>query len=294
MNAAPVLVRLPDQGNEPVRNMLARVESVATVAPGYCRITVASPGIASVRAGQFCMLGSVDWREGRERMLPRPMAVHEHDRGNGTLGFVCKLVGDGTRQLANLTPGDRIRLIGPLGHGFDLRGEGPVLLLGRGVGTFSLGLVPSQVPAGRPVTVLLSARDSARLLGVDHFERLGCTVLTVTDQDGTSSVPAVADLLRARFGAASRPGLVLSCGSRRLMDLGFGLARSWGARMQTSVEANMACGLGYCHGCASPVGSEDVEAPLVCVDGPVFELRPSGTTNTGEEDAEHEHTVAVG
>ncbi|MFF5987120.1 iron-sulfur cluster-binding protein [Prauserella flavalba] len=35
----------------------------------------------------------------------------------------------------------------------------------------------------------------------------------------------------------------------------------------------MACGLGYCRGCAAGGGDGTQEAPLVCRDGPVFRLR---------------------
>ncbi len=292
MSRAVILRTLPHQESAPASTLLAGVTSVSEVAAGYCRIVVDAPGLGRVRAGQFCLLGSPPAVEGRNRALSRPMAVYNQDVDAESLEFVCKIIGEGTRQLATLRPGDRVRLTGPLGRGFDLRGSGPVLILARGVGVFSLGLVPTQLAAGRPVTVLLSGRDRAALLGAGHFHGLGATVLPVTDQDSTSSLPAVAAVLLERFGTRQPPTLVLSCGSERLMRLGLGLALRWGARMQTSVEANMACGLGFCHGCAHPAGTGRGEDPLVCVDGPTFEVEAPGDLPTEEECAADEHIVA--
>ena len=34
----------------------------------------------------------------------------------------------------------------------------------------------------------------------------------------------------------------------------------------------MACGLGYCHGCALPTSGAGHEGALVCTHGPVFEV----------------------
>jgi len=44
--------------------------------------------------------------------------------------------------------------------------------------------------------------------------------------------------------------------------------------VQVSLEAHMACGLGYCHGCATGTRTADEESPLICRDGPVFRLVP--------------------
>ena len=43
-----------------------------------------------------------------------------------------------------------------------------------------------------------------------------------------------------------------------------------GMFVQVSLEARMACGIGYCHGCSHGAVGESEEAPLVCREGPVF------------------------
>jgi len=64
------------------------------------------------------------------------------------------------------------------------------------------------------------------------------------------------------------------CGAGVLARLAAELGAFWGVPVQASLEAHMACGLGYCHGCAAPVRTDaSVEGPLVCADGPVFDAR---------------------
>jgi dihydroorotate dehydrogenase electron transfer subunit len=57
------------------------------------------------------------------------------------------------------------------------------------------------------------------------------------------------------------------------MRLATEVARASGASVQVSIEARMACGLGFCHGCATGIVGASEESPLVCVDGPVFGCR---------------------
>ncbi|MBO0872611.1 MAG: dihydroorotate oxidase electron transfer subunit, partial [Pseudonocardia sp.] len=59
-------------------------------------------------------------------------------------------------------------------------------------------------------------------------------------------------------------------GSERLARLAAELGGRWRASVQVCLEAHMACGLGYCHGCATSTGGGPPR--LVCRDGPVFRL----------------------
>src|SRR6187551_2468169 len=78
----------------------------------------ADPGIP----GQFFML------EAPGRLLPRPMSVSVATERE--LGFLIDPIGPGTRALCSLRPGDRIAILGPLGKGFRLDVERPLLVGG--------------------------------------------------------------------------------------------------------------------------------------------------------------------
>lgn len=245
----------------------------------YRRMVLEAPTIAaSAAAGQFVMVTAdlPTGAEARPSPLPRPMAVHRRRPDEGLIEIVYGVVGAGTQALSTVPVGSRLTVIGPLGQGFDGgSGRGGVLALARGIGVCAvMSVVEDCVRAGRPVLPVLSGRTAAELIGVGDCAELSVDPWLVTDADGTSDVEALEARLRAR-GEQALPGLVVVCGSRRLIDLADRLGRAWGAEVQVSVEAHMACGLGYCHGCAVPLGG--VEGPLVCQDGPVFDLMPDPT-----------------
>ncbi|HEY2072985.1 MAG TPA: hypothetical protein VGG88_05375, partial [Gaiellaceae bacterium] len=79
------------------------------------------PGIP----GQFFML------EAPGRLLPRALSLCMAPTGE--LAFLLDAIGPGTEALCALEPGDRIHVYGPLGNGFRLDVERP-LLVGGGIG----------------------------------------------------------------------------------------------------------------------------------------------------------------
>ena len=54
-------------------------------------------------------------------------------RNYGAISLIYRIVGDATNILADVCSGDRLSVVGPLGHGFD-RGAKHALLVGGGTG----------------------------------------------------------------------------------------------------------------------------------------------------------------
>ena len=261
--ARPLLVEAPVVGNVPV-------------ARDYLRLTLEAPGIAASAApGQFVMLTIA--REGElAPVLPRPMAIYGVDRSAGTIDVVYRTVGAGTRVMAGWRPGDRMTTVGPLGRGFTIpRNARSILFLGRGIGSCSITtLVQEAVELGVEVTVVVSARDRDALIGAYTCREAGAAVIEVVDSDGSSDP---ARLARSLGHAGHTHDAYYVCGSQRLLELAASLAHhpvrgstATHAEVQVSLEAHMACGLGYCHGCAAGRPGLPAETPLVCRDGPVF------------------------
>lgn len=244
----------------------------------YHRLTLRSPEIATTAsAGQFVMV-SVPESSGDRILLPRPMAIHRRHVDRGMIELIFNVVGRGTSALSTVTMGDRLLITGPLGRGFELpEAPGNLLLLGRGIGVCAImGVIEDAAAEGRPATAVLSANTRSSLIGLEDCVELGARAIGVADEDGSSAVAPLGARLRAAF--ASAPSAIMVCGSSRLTRLAADLAAEWGVEAQVSLEAHMACGIGYCHGCAAPVASaEDKEGPLVCIDGPVFDV----VTNRG-------------
>lgn len=250
----------------------AEVLANAHVGDRYWRIELRAPYAAThVRPGQFVMMTVTrDVRVGP--VLPRPMAVYDADEAAGTVGVVYSVVGEGTRALTGFLPGERVTVVGPLGRPFDLPARGGVLLLGRGIGTCSLTLLARAAAARDRVTTVVSGRTPDATVGREFEPTPGVRPIAVDDLSGTSHPEALATRLHGMLDD-DPPALVAACGSARLEALGERLAGTWGADFQVAVEAHMACGLGYCHGCATGNRTASAEAPLVCRDGPVFRTR---------------------
>ena len=56
------------------------------------------------------------------------------DIENGSFDLLYKIVGEGTRQLAERKIGDMLSVIGPIGNGFEMTKNKIPLLIGGGVG----------------------------------------------------------------------------------------------------------------------------------------------------------------
>lgn len=273
---APVLRRLPDSGplapEQPDPCLVeAPVLANLPITDDYWRITLAARRIAeSATPGQFVMLTIAPTGEPAP-VLPRPMAIYGWDRVAGTIDVVYRIVGEGTRRLATWAPGESMVVVGPLGRGFSLPARhGTALLLGRGIGTCSLTALASEATArGVAFHAVASARNRGALIGEEAYRAAGASEIILAVDDDGSSAP---ERLREHLRPLRDRGLsaIYVCGSNRLLGLAAELAAGIEAEIQVSLEAHMACGLGFCHGCAAGRPGIPHETPLVCLDGPVF------------------------
>lgn len=272
---APRLARLPTVGTwQPARPVLlhATVLHNQRIRGEYWSLELDAPAIAEwTEPGQFAMLTVARQNEARP-ILPRPMAIYAAEASRGTIEIVYKVVGHGTSVLTTWRPGEIMTTVGPLGTGFQLRPPATgILLLGRGIGTCSLTMLAHHaVRRGVAVYAVASGRDPQAIVGTDFYQQAGASeVLAVADSDGSSHM----DRLRGRLHELlhGRPlDQIFVCGSQRLLRLAAELGNQYEAEVQVSIEAHMACGLGYCHGCSTGAPGLAAEAPLVCVTGPVF------------------------
>ena len=72
--------------------------------------------------------------------LRRPISINFVDRDQNELWLLVAAVGDGTRRLAQLQPGDTLNCLLPLGNGFTMpvSKDEKILLVGGGVGVAPL------------------------------------------------------------------------------------------------------------------------------------------------------------
>ncbi|HEX2291882.1 MAG TPA: hypothetical protein VHH55_01120 [Gaiellaceae bacterium] len=200
----------------------------------YTLLRVRRGGLEAGIPGQFFML------EAPGRVLPRPMSLCLAPRGE--LGFLFEPIGPGTQALAELEPGDRIGVLGPLGNGFRLDVERP-LLVGGGIGIAPLPYLSQVLGGARAALGFRSDRhaQAAELLP-------GAEVVVE---------PAlVTELLEPGYD-------VLACGPEPMLEA----VRRLAPGAQLAWEAPMACGYGACYGCVVEI---DGEYRRLCLEGPVL------------------------
>ncbi len=249
-----------------------RVIESAPVGRRYHLLLLDAPELSARAApGQFFHLLCRDGA-GNGPYLRRPMSIWRCGAGE-PLGFLFHVKGKGTAALARLRAGDMLSVVGPLGQGFALEpGWRRILILARGVGLATLA--PLAQARGVAVEAVLSARDPADLMEREFAGRSAAAVTAVFDADGSSDIPRVEALLRARF-AAARPDAVFTCGSNRLFLLLQRLAAEFGIPGQVALEQQMGCGLGMCFCCVRLVrdAAGAIQNLRVCAEGPVFDLQ---------------------
>ena len=103
------------------------------------------------------------------QVLRVPLSFSQADAGAGTVRIEYALVGDGTRRLSLMRPGDTSTLVGPCGHGWRLPdGEGRALLVAGGIGLPPvLAAAEMLADAGRTFDAVVGAQRGSKLVGVD-------------------------------------------------------------------------------------------------------------------------------
>ena len=192
------------------------------------------------------------------KFLRRPISVCDYDERSLTI--IYKVVGKGTAQMKNMTPGETLDILSGLGNGYDLScsGDAPVLL-GGGVGVPPMyNLAKKLVTQGKAVTVILGFNTASEVFYEDEFKALGCNV-TVTTVDGSYGVKGfVTDALPEQYSH------FYTCGPEPMLKAVYRATCTSG---QMSFEERMGCGFGACMGCTIQTKSG---YKRVCKDGPVF------------------------
>jgi NAD(P)H-flavin reductase len=201
----------------------------------YTMLRVRRGGLDAGIPGQFFML------EAPGRVLPRPMSLCLAPPGE--LAFLVDPVGPGTRALCALAPGDGIHVLGPLGNGFDLSVERP-LLVGGGIGIAPLPYLSERLAVPPAIVGFRSARHAEAAALLPHAQ------VVLEPEYVTDALPA-------------DPGDVLACGPEPMLEA----LRELVPGAQLAWEAPMACGFGACYGCVVRHGGG---YRRLCVEGPVL------------------------
>lgn len=284
-------------------------------------LVLRSPRIAAAaRPGQFVsvLLPSPDFAyrvlEGEEVwaaapraaqpfLIRRPYSVYRAFSSNGSdepdaISLLVKVVGAGSRCLAELPVGAVVQVLGPLGSSFRLPPVGAAAaLVAGGCGWASLAMLagelrrmhhPTYAFIGAQTVEALPLETTEASTGAASFldelpdvcltsselEALGITVALAAEAGGKVYGGLVTDLLDAflrkrEIGSVS----VYACGPRAMLAHVANLARAHDALCQVAMEERMACGMGVCNSCVVEVRLPDGSTghKKLCVDGPVLD-----------------------
>lgn len=252
-------------------------------------LTIDSPEIAKVtKPGQFVHITVSD-----ALAMRRPISIMSVDIENGTFDLLYKVVGEGTRQLAERKVGEVLSVIGPIGNSFEMTDKKRPLLIGGGVG------MPPMIAIAQDIKD--SDYDAFVILGSEvpfpfdeklsdnnkHYANatytmplledwgVECRLASLQDYQGVYQ-GYVTDLAKVYLDGLSVDELaeveVYSCGPHPMLEAVAKLAKEYDLPCQVSLEEYMACAVGGCAGCVVEVQTDSGTAmKRVCVDGPIFD-----------------------
>ena len=229
------------------------------IASGIFDFTIESEEIASeAQSGQFLHIDC-----GASSFLRRPISIC--DAENSEVRFIFQVKGEGTRSLAEYKVGDTINVMGPLGHGFEVKGEKPVLI-GGGIGVFPLFKLAKQTNA----EVFLGFRDKSLVVMEEEFKAVSKSVTVGTD-NGTYGYNGYVASAMAEYLDANECDMIYCCGPKPMLKTVKQIAESRGIPCQLSLEQRMGCGIGACLVCTCETVHEGTDKHMrVCKRGPVF------------------------
>jgi dihydroorotate dehydrogenase electron transfer subunit len=202
----------------------------------YTLLRLERGGLEPGAPGQFFML------EAPGLLLPRPFSLCLAPPGE--LAFLVDPIGPGTGALCALRPGDGIGVLGPLGRGYRLDVERP-LLVGGGIGLAPLPYLAGQLGNSPPVVLGFRSAEHAEAAALLPGAEVVIDPVLVTE--------------------LIEPGLdVLACGPEPMLRAVAELCPT----AQLAWEAPMACGYGACYGCVVEI---DGALERLCLEGPVLD-----------------------
>ena len=190
--------------------------------------------------------------------LRRPISVCDFDTDHVDILF--KVLGHGTKEMADYSVGKTLDCLIGLGNGFTLYEDKKPLLIGGGIGIAPLiGLAKRFNEMGIKPHLVYGARSKDDLVMLDVLNEL-CDVTLATDDGSLGYHGNVCDCIKEN---KIEFDYYYSCGPYRMLEA---VAKSFPSGV-VSMEARMGCGFGACMGCSIKTTNGPKR---VCKEGPVF------------------------
>lgn len=242
-----------------------RIVSKEYFSENVVKLVVEAPEVAKARKpGHFVIVRCGD---GGERI---PLTIADADIAAGTVTLVIQAVGNSTRKICALNPGDFLTdLVGPLGHATNIgKRNGTVVCCGGGVGVAPLlPIIKAMKEAGNRVVSVLAARNKDLIILKDEVALYSDELIIMTD-DGSEGrkglvTAGVEDVIQRENVAE-----VVAIGPAVMMKFVAILTKKYNVPTVCSLNTIMVDGTGMCGACRVNIGGK---MRFVCVDGPEFD-----------------------
>lgn len=213
-----------------------------------------------VECGQFLHIECGD-----ATFLRRPISIC--DSNNKEIRFIFEVKGEGTEALSKKNVGEYINVLGPLGHGFDVKDEYKnAVIIGGGIGVFPLYKLAKEKKAD----VFLGFRNKDRVVMEEEFKEISKSVTVGTD-DGSYGYNGYIAQKMEEFIDTNPCDIIYCCGPMPMLKAVKKIAESRNILCQLSLEQRMGCGIGACLVCTCETTKSGTEKQQrVCLNGPVF------------------------
>lgn len=214
------------------------------------------------KPGQFLML------ETPNTQLRRPFVIVDKDKKD--IRIIFKIRGQGTKTLAGLKVGTKLKVLAPLGNPFpELPAGHKPLLVGGGIGLVTLLPLAKMYAKECSASVVLGADTKTSLILLNEFS--SCSKIKACTDDGSMGEKCSSVALAEKHMEESKEKYVIyACGPTPMLKATAELAKQKDVPCFVSLEERMACGVGACVCC---VVRTSTGLKRVCKDGPVFDAK---------------------
>lgn len=220
--------------------------------PTQC--TIVMDWVPEAQPGQFVMV----WLPGVDEVPMGFSSIYP------SAAITIQRMGEATRALCALGPGDKVGVRGPFGKGFQILEDKRCLLVGGGNGVAPLvPLAEALVAKGCRVDTAVGARTREELLFIDRLAGITGVPPEVATDDGSEGHHGFVSNLAGELMVEFRPDAIYTCGPELMMRKVADACWERSIPFQASLERYMKCGIGLCDACACG-------RYLVCRDGPVL------------------------
>jgi dihydroorotate dehydrogenase electron transfer subunit len=260
--------------NKSAKQIHAEIISNKKLGPYHHMVFAVGDIAAHAKPGNFVAI-SVGG-ENSAMVLRRAFAIYRAtDKGllGGSIELVIAPHGSGSKWLANLSVGDFVDLIGPLGTAFGIpTTPANAMLIGGGYGSAPLfALAETLKNRGCRVDMVLGASTANKIYAPLEGKR-SVSSLTLTTDDGSAGIHGQITESIPRLIREFNTEVIYSCGPMKMLESINKIASDFDIVHQCSVEESMACGIGVCMTCVVPVRIDnEVKMLRTCIDGPVMD-----------------------